>query len=104
MSLWGWVLLAAATAFALKLVGYLLPQSLLDRPVVHDLAGALTVGLLASLTVLNTVGGRGPGIAIDSRLLALAAGALALQLKAPYIVVVIAGALAAAIGRRLGLP
>ena len=104
MTLWAWVLLAAATAYALKLFGYLLPQSLLDRPVVHDLAGAVTVGLLASLTIMNTVGGRGPGIAIDSRLLALAAGALALKLKAPYIVVVIVGALAAAIGRRIGLP
>lgn len=104
MSLWAWVLLAAATAYALKLFGYLLPQSLLDRPVVHDLAGALTVGLLASLTILNAVGGRGASIALDSRLLALAAGAVALKLKAPYIVVVIAGALAAAIGRRVGLP
>ena len=104
MTLWMWVLLAAATAYALKLFGYLLPQSLLDRPAVHDLAGALTVGLLASLTILNTVGGRGYTIVLDSRLLALAAGAVALKLKAPYIVVVIAGALAAAAGRRIGLP
>lgn len=104
MSLWFWVALAAATAYALKLFGYLLPQSLLDRPVVHDLVNALTVGLLASLTVLNTVAGRGAGIAVDSRLLALAAAAIALKLKAPYIVVVIVGALAAGIGRRVGLP
>ena len=53
---------------------------------------------------MNTVG-KGQAIALDSRLLALAAGAVALKLKAPYIVVVIAGALAAALGRRcLGLP
>ena len=104
MSLWFWVALAAVTAYALKLFGYLLPQSLLDRPVVHDLANALTVGLLASLTVLNTLGGRGPGIALDSRLLALVAAAIALKLKAPYIVVVLVGALAAGIGRRVGLP
>jgi hypothetical protein len=104
MNLWAWVLLAAATAYALKLVGYLLPQSLLDKPAVHHLAGALTVGLLASLTILNTVGGRGYSIVLDSRLLALGAGAVALKLKAPYIVVVITGALAAAIGRRVGLP
>ncbi|MFT4109123.1 AzlD domain-containing protein [Propionicimonas sp.] len=103
MSLWGWVLLACAAAAAIKLAGYLLPQRLLDRPVIHALAGALTVGLLASLTVMNTVG-KGQAIALDSRLLSLAAGALALKLKAPYIVVVIAGALAAAIGRRCGLP
>ena len=103
MNLWVWVLLACGAAFAIKLAGYLLPQRLLDRPVIHDLAGALTVGLLASLTVMNTVG-KGQALAGDSRLLALAAGALALKLRAPYIVVVIAGALAAAIGRRCGLP
>jgi hypothetical protein len=103
MNLWTPVLLACAAAFLIKLAGYLLPQSLLDRPVVHELAGALTVGLLASLTVLNTVG-KGQSIALDSRLLALAAGAIALKLKAPYIVVVIVGALAAAVGRRFGLP
>jgi len=104
MNLTAWILLAALTAYALKLFGYLLPQSLLDRPPVHDLAGALTVGLLASLTVLNTFGGRGPGIALDSRVLALVAAGIALKLKAPYIVVVLVGALTAAIGRRIGLP
>ena len=103
MILWTWVLAACAAAFLIKLAGYLLPQSLLDRPVFHELAGALTVGLLTSLTTLNTVG-KGQSIALDSRLLALVAGAIALKLKAPYIVVVIVGALAAAVGRRLGLP
>lgn len=103
MSTLAWVLLACATAYLIKLAGYLLPQSLLDRPVVHDLAVALTVGLLASLTVMNTIG-KGQGIALDSRLLALLAGAVALHFKAPYIVVVIVGALAAALGRLAGLP
>jgi len=103
MSVTAWVLLACAAAFGIKLAGYLLPQSLLDRPIVHDLAIALTVGLLASLTVLNTIG-KGQAISLDSRLLALAAGALALHFKAPYIVVVILGAVAAALGRLAGLP
>ncbi|MCC6497639.1 MAG: AzlD domain-containing protein, partial [Propionibacteriaceae bacterium] len=46
----------------------------------------------------------GQGVVLDSRLLALAAGGIALKLKAPYIVVVIVGALAAALGRLAGLP
>ena len=103
MTVLTWVLLACLTAYLLKLAGYLLPQSFLDRPVVHDLAAALTVGLLASLTVMNAFG-KGQAIVLDSRLLALAAGAVALKLKAPYIVVVIAGAVAAALGRMAGLP
>lgn len=103
MSIGVWVLFAALTAYAIKVSGYLLPQAVLDRPPITELAGTLTVGLLASLTTLNTVA-TGPALVLDSRLLSLAAGAIALKLRAPYIVVVIAGAVAAAVGRRLGLP
>ena len=103
MSLWGWVILAVVAAYLIKLSGYLLPQKLLDHPIVIRLAAALTVGLLASLTVMNAVG-KGQSIVLDSRLLALGAAAVALWLKAPYIVVVLAGGLAAALGRLAGLP
>jgi len=103
MSLWFWILLAVAAAYVIKLSGYLLPRKLLDRPVVIRLAMGLTVGLLASLTILNTVG-KGQAIVLDSRLLALGAAAIALWLKAPYLVVVIVGAIAAALGRLAGLP
>jgi len=103
MNLWFWILLAAAAAYAIKLSGYLLPRKLLDRPAVVRLATGLTVGLLASLTILNTVG-KGQAIVLDSRLLALAAAAIALWLKAPYLVVVLVGAIAAGLGRLAGLP
>jgi Branched-chain amino acid transport protein (AzlD) len=103
MNLWFWILLAAAAAYAIKLSGYLLPRKLLDRPAVVRLATGLTVGLLASLTILNTVG-KGQSIVLDSRLLALGAAAIALWLKAPYLVVVLVGAIAAGLGRLAGLP
>ena len=102
MTVGSWLLAAAATAYLIKLAGYLLPQAWLDSPPVTELAAALTVGLLASLTVMNTVGG-GQGMVLDSRRLALAAAAGALKLNAPYIVVVVVGALAAALGRVAGL-
>ena len=103
MGLWIWVLVACAAAYALKVSGYLLPKSLLDRPFVPSLAAALTVGLLASLVVSNTVA-KGQALVLDSRLLGLGAAALALKLKWPYLVVVIVGALATAAGRWAGLP
>ena len=103
MRLWFWVLLSAAAAYAIKLSGYLLPRKLLDRPVIIRLATGLTVGLLASLTILNTVGS-GQRIVLDSRLLALGAAAIALRLKEPYLVVVLVGAIAAGLGRLAGLP
>lgn len=101
--LWWWILAACAVAFLIKLAGYLLPDSWLDRPFVPPLAAALTVGLLSSLTVTNAVAS-GQRLALDSRLLGLAAGAIALKLKLPYIVVVLVGALATAGGRAAGLP
>ena len=103
MRLWFWVLLSAAAAYAIKLSGYLMPRKLLDRPVIIRLATGLTVGLLASLTILNTVGS-GQRIVLDSRLLALGAAAIALRLKAPYLVVVLVGAIADGLGRLAGLP
>ncbi|HSN11901.1 MAG TPA: AzlD domain-containing protein [Propionibacteriaceae bacterium] len=103
MSLWFWVLASVVAAYAIKVSGYLLPRRLLDRPAVVRLATGLTVGLLASLTVLNTVG-KGQGVVLDSRMLALGAAAVALWLKAPYLVVVVVGAVAAALGRLAGLP
>jgi hypothetical protein len=101
MSLWIWILIACAAAFLTKLLGYLVPKKLLANPRVARVAGTLTIGLLASLTVANTVA-TGQELAVDSRLGALAAAALALWLKAPFLVVVIAGAAAAAGLRLLG--
>lgn len=101
--LWFWVLLACAAAFVIKLAGYLLPDRWLDRPFVPSLAAALTVGLLTSLTVANTIAS-GQRLALDARLLGLAVAALLLRFKAPYIVVVLGGAVATALGRAAGLP
>ncbi len=74
------VLLAAFTAYAIKVSGYLLPQAWLDRPPITELAGTLTVGLLASLTSLNTVA-NGQALVLDARLLSLVAGAIAPSLQ-----------------------
>lgn len=101
--MWVWVLLSCATAYGVKLAGYLLPRSVLERPVIRQTTAALTVGLLASLVVTNTVVS-GHSLSLDSRLLALAVAGLALWRKAPFIVVVILGAGAAAVGRLAGLP
>ena len=103
MSTWAWIVVAAATTYLLKLVGYLLPKQWLQRPWVPALATALTVGLLASLTATNALAD-GRSLVLDSRLLALAAAGIALWRKAPFIVVVIIGAAVAALGRLAGLP
>jgi uncharacterized membrane protein len=101
--LWFWLVVACVVGFLTKLVGYLVPKKLLANPRVARVAGTLTIGLLASLTVANAVA-TGQELALDSRFGALVAAAIALWLKAPFLVVVIVGAAAAAGLRLLGLP
>ena len=98
-----WIVAASALAYLTKLSGYLVPHRLLETPAVVRISACMTVGLLSSLVVLNTVAD-GQQLTPDARLLALGAAALALLLRAPFIVVVLVGALAAALGRVGGLP
>ncbi|WP_433875722.1 AzlD domain-containing protein [Sinomonas atrocyanea] len=101
MSLWAWILVACAAAYALKLLGYLLPRRWMENERMLRIAGTVTIGLLASLTAVNAVAA-GQSLVLDARLGALVAAALALVLRAPFLVVVIAGAAAAALLRLLG--
>ncbi len=87
MSLWSAILLACACAFATKLAGYAIPARWLHSPRMLRVAGALTVALLASLTVMNTFAS-GAALVLDARLAALAVAALALWLRAPFLLVV----------------
>lgn len=97
-----WILAASALAYVTKLAGYLVPQRVLERPEIVRVSACMTVGLLASLVTMNAVGD-GQAVVLDARLLALGAAVVALVLRAPFLVVVVAGAAAAALGRLLGL-
>jgi uncharacterized membrane protein len=103
MNLWMWILAACAISYLTKLAGYLVPARLMENPRMTRVAGTLTIGLLASLTAVNTFSS-GQSLALDARLAALAAAAVALWLRAPFLVVVLAGAGAAAVARLLGAP
>ena len=85
----------------LKLVGYLVPPSFMERPTPSRVATLLTVALLAALVVTQTLE-HGTGIVLDARVPALGVAALLLALRAPFIVVVISAALVAALLRLLG--
>ncbi|MFC3300964.1 AzlD domain-containing protein [Arthrobacter agilis] len=101
MTLWGWILLACAISIATKFLGFLVPARLLDNPRMLRVAGSLTIGLLAALTAVNTFAS-GQALVVDARVAALLAAAVALWLKAPFLVVVAVGAVAAGIARLLG--
>lgn len=100
MSMWTWILLASAVAYLTKLSGYLIPARVLENPHMTRIAGTLTIGLLASLTAMNTFSA-GQGLMLDARVGALVAGGLALWLRVPFLGVVIIGAATAAAIRML---
>lgn len=95
MTLWGYILLACAATYLTKLAGYAIPARWLQNPRMTRVAGAMTVALLAALTVMNTFAS-GPALVLDARLAALGAAALALWLRWPFLLVVLVGAAAAA--------
>lgn len=101
MSLWFWVLLACAVAYTTKLLGYLVPRRWMQNERMTRVAGTVTIGLLASLTAVNTVAS-GQALTLDARIGSLVAAAAALVLRAPFLVVVVVGAAAAAGLRLLG--
>jgi uncharacterized membrane protein len=98
MSLWAWILLASAVAYATKLAGYLVPARWLENDHMTRIAGTLTIGLLASLTAVNTFSA-GSSLVIDARIGALVAAGIALWLRVSFLGVVVIGAATAALLR-----
>lgn len=100
--MWPVVLVSSLGCYLLKLLGHSVPQRVLDQPRVRHIAGLLPVSLLAALVAVQTFGA-GQSLVIDARVAGVAAAAVALVLRAPFLVVVcVAGAMAAGL-RYLGL-
>jgi uncharacterized membrane protein len=102
MSLWTAILVAAGIAFGLKLAGHLVPAHLLTEPRVKRVTAALPIALLAALVATQAFTGPGGSFALDARAAAVGVAIVALVLRAPFIVVVVLGALTAAGLRALG--
>lgn len=101
MNIWTIILLASLIVFALKLVGYLVPPSFMEKPTPSRVATLLTVALLSALVVTQTLE-REHQIVLDARVPAVGVAAVLLALRAPFFVVVLSAALVAAGIRLLG--
>ena len=100
MTLWNLVLLAAIAVLALKLVGYLVPPTLLEKPTPARVAGLLTVALLAALVAVNTFTST-THIVLDARVPAIVLAGGLFALRVPFILVLVAAAVCAALLRML---
>jgi hypothetical protein len=98
VTLWSVILLSSVIVAALKVLGYLVPSRILEQPTPSRIANLVTVALLSGLVVLQTIGA-GMAVQLDARIPALGLAALLLWARAPFIVVVVAAAVTAALIR-----
>lgn len=101
MTVWQIVLLASVAVLALKVAGYLVPPSLMERPTPARVANLTTVGLLAALVVTQTFE-RSGGLVLDARVPAGVLAGILFAFRVPFIVVILVAALTAAGLRLLG--
>ena len=100
MTLWAPLLAACAACYAIKLAGLSLPERVLADQRIQRVVPLLPVALLAALIATSTFA-TGRHLVIDARAVALAVAAVAVLLRAPFLVVVAAGAATAALLRLL---
>ncbi len=96
-TLWAVVLVAAVGCYLLKLAGLSVPPAWVERPWVARVVEFVPAALLAALVAVQAATS-GPDLVVDGRLAGLAVAAVALALRAPFIVVL---ALAGATGALL---
>ncbi|WP_406333272.1 AzlD domain-containing protein [Streptomyces sp. NBC_00203] len=89
MNIWIAIGATAVGCYAVKLIGLLIPAGVLERPLVRRLAALLPVALLAALTAQQTFAD-GRVLVVDAKAAGLAAAAVALILRAPFLLVVAA--------------
>ena len=97
---WAAVLAGSVGCYLLKLAGWSVPASWLQRERLQRAAVLLPVPLLAALVVVQAFGGE-RALVVDARAAGLAVGAVLVLLRAPFLLVVVAAAATAAALRAL---
>jgi hypothetical protein len=98
MNTWTIVLLASICVLALKLAGYLVPPKLVEKPTPARITGLLTIALLAALVSIETLGSSSQ-VVLDARVPAVLVAAGLFALRVPFVLVIIAAAVVAALIR-----
>lgn len=94
-ALWWGVLGTSAVAFALKYLGYSVPEKYLKNVRMLRINTLIPIVLLSALVAVQTVADKSK-LVIDQRLAGVAVACIALALKAPYFVVVVSAAVTSA--------
>ena len=97
---WAVVWLCAVGLFAQKAAGAFVPRGWVSGPRVRSVLALLPPAMLGAL-VLTQVAGSGDGLVLDLRLLGLAVAAVALALRAPFLLTLVLAVVATALARLL---
>jgi len=99
-ALWIATLITSAICFLLKFVGYSLPESLLNRPIIQRINSLIPIALLSALVAVQTFGAD-RNIVVDHRLAGVGAAAIALRFKASFPVMMLLAAIVSALVYRI---
>ena len=100
-ALWATVLVGSLGCYLLKLAGLSVPAAWVEQPWVARVVDFVPAALLAALVAVQAVAS-GNDLVLDGRLVGLAVAALALALRAPFIVVLLLAGAAGALVQALG--
>jgi branched-subunit amino acid transport protein len=98
--MWAAVLAGSVGCYVLKLAGVSVPQRVLADPRVRRIGALLPVALLSALVATQTFT-TGHDLTVDARAAGLAVAAVAVLLRAPFLVVVAGAAATTALVRAL---
>jgi hypothetical protein len=96
--IWAGVLIASAACYGLKLAGLSLPEAWLRDARLQRTVPLIPVALLAALVAIQTFS-TGQHLVLDVRVVSLGVAIIAVVLRAPFLVVVVAASATAALIR-----
>jgi uncharacterized membrane protein len=97
---WTAIAVMIVGCFALKLAGLSVPAKVLDHPWTSRAADLIPVALLGALIAVQVLA-RETAVVIDARIVGLGVAAALLALRVPFLPMVVAAAVAAALVRQL---
>lgn len=98
--MWSAVIGASALAFAFKYIGQSIPQSVLTNPRIAKIADLIPTALLAGLVAVQTFASK-TELVVDQRTAGVVVAAVALYLRANFLVMLIAATLTSALLHQL---
>ena len=93
--IWIATLVTSFICFVLKLLGYSLPESILNKPIVQRINSLIPIALLSALVAVQTFGIE-KSVQIDHRLARVVVAGIALRFKASFPVMMLLAAITSA--------